>query len=79
MSPRLQPLPEEHWDENHEEVLARVGIDANLSGGPRPFNIFTTLAHHPKLLKRWMVFGNHVLNKSSLSPRDRELLILRTA
>jgi alkylhydroperoxidase family enzyme len=40
-------------------------------------NIFRTLAHHPKLLKRWLVFGNHVLSKSSLLPRDRELAILR--
>ncbi|MBV6508559.1 MAG: hypothetical protein JJLCMIEE_01623 [Acidimicrobiales bacterium] len=79
MNPRLQPLPEDMWTDEHAEVLARVGADANLSGGPAPFNIFTTLAHHPKLLKRWMVFGNHVLNKSTLSPRDRELLILRTA
>jgi alkylhydroperoxidase family enzyme len=29
-------------------------------------------------MKRWMVFGNHVLAKSTLSARDRELLILRT-
>ena len=28
-------------------------------------------------MKRWQVFGNHVLNKSTLPPRDRELLILR--
>jgi alkylhydroperoxidase family enzyme len=35
------------------------------------------LAHHPALLKRWLVFASHVLAKSSLSARDRELLILR--
>jgi alkylhydroperoxidase family enzyme len=35
------------------------------------------LAHHPKLLKRWLVFGNHVLARSSLAPRERELVILR--
>jgi 4-carboxymuconolactone decarboxylase len=40
-------------------------------------NIFGTLANHPALLKRWLVFASHVLAKSSLSPRDRELLILR--
>src|SRR4029453_9053603 len=39
--------------------------------------IFTTLARHPKLLKRWLVFGNHVLFKSTLSARERELAILR--
>ncbi len=29
-------------------------------------------------MKRWMVFGDHVLAKSTLPARDRELLILRT-
>jgi len=41
-------------------------------------NIFGTLIHHPKLFKRWLVFANHVLFKSTLPARDRELLILRT-
>jgi alkylhydroperoxidase family enzyme len=51
-----------------------------MSSGPtvRVLNIFATLAHHPKLLKRWLVFGNHVLMKSTLPARDRELVILRT-
>jgi 4-carboxymuconolactone decarboxylase len=40
-------------------------------------NVFGTLAHHPALLKRWLVFASHVLAKNTLSPRDRELLILR--
>lgn len=40
-------------------------------------NIFRTLARHPKLFKRWMVFANHVLFGSTLPARERELLILR--
>jgi 4-carboxymuconolactone decarboxylase len=40
-------------------------------------NIFRTLANHPDLTRRWLVFGNHVLAKSTLSPRIRELAILR--
>ena len=43
----------------------------------RVFNIFKTLAHHPNLSRRWMVFANHILGKSTLPDRDRELLILR--
>jgi len=43
-----------------------------------PLNIFATLAHHPDLLRRWLVFASHVLAKNSLPQRDRELLILRT-
>jgi 4-carboxymuconolactone decarboxylase len=41
-------------------------------------NIFGTIGHHPDLLRRWLVFATHVLSKSTLPPRDRELLILRT-
>ena len=41
------------------------------------FNIFKTLSHHPDLFRRWLVFGNHVLFKSTLPPRERELIILR--
>ena len=37
------------------------------------------MAHHPELLSVWMPLRNHVVAASSLSPRQRELLILRTA
>ena len=67
-TPRIAPLPPSEWDDETKALL----------GNSPPINIFATLAHHPKLMKRWMVFGNHVLAKSTLSARDRELLILRT-
>jgi alkylhydroperoxidase family enzyme len=56
------------------ELYERTGLR---SPDGSTLNIFATLAHHPALLKRWLVFATHVLAKSSLSPRDRELLILR--
>ncbi len=66
--PRLEPLAVEDMP---EEMRAQFG--------DRPiFNIFRTLARHPKLMKRWLVFGNHVLSKSTLPARERELVILRT-
>jgi 4-carboxymuconolactone decarboxylase len=70
--PRIPPVGEgAPIDDDAREVLARASL------GPA-VNIFRTLAHHPKLFKRWLVFANHVLFKSSLPPRDRELVILRT-
>ncbi len=69
--PRVQPLPQSEWDEDATEILRRV------QQGERILNIHQTLARHPKLLKRWLVFGNHVLNKSTLPARDREIMILR--
>ena len=69
---RVAPLPESEWNAEVAEILGATKM------GGRVLNIFQTLAHHPKLLKRWMVFGNHVLLKSTLAPREREILILRT-
>lgn len=66
-TPRLPPLEPEAMD---PELRARFG------DGPL-LNIFRTLAHHPELMGRWLVFGNHVLGKNTLSPRDREIAILR--
>jgi 4-carboxymuconolactone decarboxylase len=69
--PRLEPLADKDVP---EEVRRYAG------GGPgRPvLNIYRTLARHPKLAKRWLVFGSHVLGKNTLDPRAREILILRT-
>jgi alkylhydroperoxidase family enzyme len=69
---RVAPVPSEQWDAETQEILQAAQM------GGRTLNIFSTLAHHPKLLKRWLVFGNHILAKSTISPRERELLILRT-
>lgn len=70
--PRIDPLPESEWNDEVREILPRS------LGAPQVHNIFTTLARHPKLLKRWLVFGSHILGKSTLPPREREILILRT-
>lgn len=69
--PRLKPLADNELDDDARRVLER----AKMQG--RVLNIFRTLAHHPKLLERWLVFGTHVLNKSTLPPREREMAILR--
>lgn len=69
--PRLVPLQQSEWNADTHEALDPVVKHGTL------LNIFKTLARHPKGLKRWMVFANHVLGKSSLSVRDREILILR--
>jgi 4-carboxymuconolactone decarboxylase len=67
---RVAPLEPSEWTEEVRALLTERG--------GRVLNIFSTLARHPKLLKPWLVFGAHVLGKSTLSPRARELLILRT-
>ena len=70
--PRVRPLAESDWDDERREVLEPMRRDGQV------YNIFATLARHPKLLKRWLVFGSHILGKSTLPERDREIVILRT-
>ena len=53
--------------------------DAELGEDVPRLNIFTTLARNPELFKAWIPFGGHLLTAGTLSARDRELLILRTA
>jgi alkylhydroperoxidase family enzyme len=71
--PRIEPLEDAQADAETREQLAKLGG----MGGGRVLNIFRTLAHHPELMRRWLVFGNHVLGKSTLPERERELAILR--
>jgi alkylhydroperoxidase family enzyme len=45
----------------------------------RVLNAASTLAHHPRLLKRFTVFAGLFLTHSVLPERDRELITLRCA
>ena len=70
--PRVSPLdPDSLSDEQREIAIKASPPESDL------LNITKTLVRHPKLLKRWNVFAGHVLTKSSLPPREREIAILR--
>ena len=70
-TPRIQPLADDQWDDDARSLLAP------LAQSGRVLNIFRTLANHSSLARRWMVFANHILGKSTLSEQARELVILR--
>lgn len=72
--PRVPPITDSEQDADSREVLQATAVARE----GRVLNIYRTLAHHPKLLKRWGVFGTHILYKNTLPARERELLILRT-
>lgn len=72
---RMAPLPPAGRDQRTEELLRSLRFDPDGDD----MNLFTTLAHHPRLLKRWSAFGGLLLAGGTLPPRDREVLILRTA
>jgi alkylhydroperoxidase family enzyme len=46
---------------------------------PKGLNALGTLAHHPALTRAFNVFNGHVQFATTLSPRQRELVILRVA
>jgi 4-carboxymuconolactone decarboxylase len=69
--PRIPALEADQWNEKAREIMQPL-----VESG-RDYNVFRTLANHPDLARRWMVFANHVLAKSTLPERDRELVILR--
>ena len=71
-SPRIAPLPLDAWD---PELRARFERPGGLG---QVLNVMKTLANYPELFRRWLVFANHFLFKSTLTPHDREILILRT-
>ena len=70
-TPRIQPLADDQLDADAKALLAPI------AKGGRVLNIFRTLANHSALARRWMVFANHILGKSTLPLKERELVILR--
>ena len=73
--PRITPLPASAREPRTEALLQSLRFDPDADD----MNLFTTLAHHPRLLKRWSQFGGLLLAGGALPARDREVLILRTA
>lgn len=72
--PRIPPLREDEWTPEQRRMLEY----AHRVGGF--YNVIGTLARHVEASKRLGQMGAHVLGPTStLPPRDRELLILRTA
>ncbi|GGE02449.1 carboxymuconolactone decarboxylase [Tsuneonella deserti] len=73
-APRIAPLDPAMLDNEQVEALAPV-----MREGAEPLNIFLTLAHAPDALAAFLGWGNYVLSRrNALTPRQRELAILRT-
>jgi alkylhydroperoxidase family enzyme len=74
-APRIPPLSPDEQDDQARALLE--GIRVGGADGAPAANIFSTLARHPGLFRRWLPFGGKLL-AGKLPARDRELLILRT-
>ena len=73
---RLTPLPTEDWDDNARAALASLipPDRANPSGAG---NVLSTLVRHPNLTGAYLPFNAYLLRNSTLSPRIREVALLR--
>jgi 4-carboxymuconolactone decarboxylase len=70
--PRLAPLePAQRTEEQRELLVGMWGEDVP--------NLFSTVARHTALYRTWMPFCMQLLTQSVFPPRERELLIIRTA
>ena len=84
-APRITPLPRGEWrtEEIGQAIAALQPPGApplrRRKGGSKGLNVLGTLARHPQLIARDHTFNGHILYTSSLSARQRELLILRVA
>jgi len=68
--PRLPPAPRPFADD------LEATLTALMPPGVPPLTLFTTLAQNPRVLRR--IFAGGLLDKGSLSLRQREIVILRT-
>lgn len=80
---RISPLPRAEWS---AELDAFVSSFRNAVKGDGPDegrqsgdNLLGTFARHPALAQAFLTFNGHLLYGSTLSVRERELLILRVA
>jgi 4-carboxymuconolactone decarboxylase len=67
---RPAPLNPDQWPPELGKISQELG---------NPLNVHRIMAHNPALTQAWMPYRNYIVADSSLEPRHRELLILRTA
>jgi len=85
-APRLAPIPPEEWSDDARAALANAYPDevvqrllsTDPSSQPMP-NALATMMHHPALMGPFLVYNNVLLQTPALTPRQRELMVLRVA
>jgi alkylhydroperoxidase family enzyme len=84
--PRIPPLAPADWPEAMQGALAalrpanpRHPFPAPDPNRPKGLNVLGTLAQHPELTTAFHTLTGHVLFASTITPRQRELLVLRVA
>ena len=71
--PRILPLKKEEWTDEQRQLLERFYREG------QPYNVQGTLGQNWEAYKNYYVWATYVIGRNStLPPRERELLLLRT-
>src|SRR6476469_1479256 len=83
---RIDPLPVREWPESMRDAMAalrpsnsRHPFPSQDANRPKARNALGTFARHPELTRAFNTFNGHVLFATTITPRQRELLVLRVA
>jgi len=82
---RIEPLPIREWPPAMRDALAAMlppeprHPQPERADRPKALNTLGTFAHHPALARAHLTFSGHVIMATTLTERQRELLVLRVA
>ncbi len=84
---RIPPIPPREWSKQTSEALLaayrptnpRHPVSPRDPESPKGINAMGVLAHHPELTEAFNHLISHALYFTTISPRQRELLVLRVA
>jgi alkylhydroperoxidase family enzyme len=82
---RIDPLPPSEWTKEMYEAVSAMSPPEPRhpfpprDGRPKGLNALGTFLHHPALARAFHTFNGHILFATTLSARQRELVILRVA
>ena len=81
---RIEPLPVKKWPPEMREALAAMRppeprYALTREGRPSGANILGAMAHHPALARAYFTLNGHLLLATTLTERQRELVIMRAA
>lgn len=73
---RLTPLPDGEWDDEARAAVTAL-LPPERANARDAGNVLATLVRHPGLARAYLKFNAYLLRDSTLSPRAREVALLR--
>ncbi|BBZ01973.1 hypothetical protein MCHIJ_14100 [Mycolicibacterium chitae] len=80
---RVDPLPPKEWPAEFRAAMAALRPPnprhqpLSTEDRPKALNTLGTFAHHPELARAYFTFNGHLLLGTTLTERQRELIVLR--